>query len=309
MKKFFFFLVLTVLPLTSFCQISGTKIIGSAQPHPYKTITSAVAHINAVGVSAKVTFLLDDANYSSNETFPIVIMQFSGSSATNTLTIKPNLGKTVTIASTNQFDYTSSLAVIQFKGADNIIIDGSNSIGRASRDLTLLNNDNHIGTSYYPKTTIWIASDGHNGATNITVANTKLQIGYRNGASAVAAGIFSGSDNENLKNKSNGGNSNMTVANNEFINVRQGVIVRAYKGNNDAFKTSGVAITSNIFGSSVDAQKPSSPIIISDVTTINILDNRIIGVLNNNNADPNLNGILVESSSNIAIKRNILSDI
>ena len=85
-------LFLLFLPVLGTAQkLSGTYTIGASQPAPFNTITKAIERINTSGVTGPVTFLLDDATYDASETFPIVITAFTGASAVNTLTIKPNM--------------------------------------------------------------------------------------------------------------------------------------------------------------------------------------------------------------------------
>ena len=113
MKKLLLFLIAILFPALTFAQLSGTIHIGAAHADPYKTLTSAVSHINTVGVSGPVTFLLDDDLYtnSKGEVFPIKINKLTGSSTTNTLTIKPNVGKNVTIDAFDENSYTATAAV------------------------------------------------------------------------------------------------------------------------------------------------------------------------------------------------------
>lgn len=83
----------------------------------YPTITAAMADANLRGVSGPVNFILLDATYPS-ETFPIVFGDINGMSATNTITLRPDVGVTSAIsASINQ-------PIFDFVGASNFIIDG-----------------------------------------------------------------------------------------------------------------------------------------------------------------------------------------
>ncbi|HMX41300.1 MAG TPA: hypothetical protein PKD78_13270, partial [Saprospiraceae bacterium] len=127
--------VFNVYPL-----FSGTYNVGAGGT--YTTLTAAVAAYNNSCLTGPVTFLLTDANYSTNETFPIVINQPIGASATNTLLIKPAPGVNATISG------TSATAIITLNGADFVTIDGSNGSVQnsicpqvtASRNLTIINN-------------------------------------------------------------------------------------------------------------------------------------------------------------------------
>lgn len=101
--------------------LSGDYLVGTGQTAPFDKLSTAINRLNAVGVSSSVRFILTDASYSTSETFPLTINQFSGSSATNTVTIKPQTGTNVTITGSN------STAIFNLNGADYVTIDGSES--------------------------------------------------------------------------------------------------------------------------------------------------------------------------------------
>lgn len=314
MKKLISFFVFILFPVFTFAQISGDKIIGSNQPAPYNSLKNAVAHINAVGVNGPVRFLLNDANYNTatGEVFPIKINQFAGSSATNTLTIKPNATKTVNITSHKINDWTPSFAAFHFDASTNIIIDGSNTVGGTSKDLTIINAET---IEYSARTCIWISSNGNNGASNINISNVKFIFqNPTNQPTKLAVGIFSGSNqigvdqnDKSLNFPATAVNSKLTFSNNEFTNVRQGIVI---KGGENALKSQNITISANVFGSIIDAEKPSLPIFISNGNDFNIVDNEIDGVLNPvSSGDQNLSGIKIENGSNFALKRNILRNI
>ena len=71
--------------------ISGSFNVGAGQT--YVTLGAAVADLNAKVITGPVTFTLTDATYAS-ETLPVTINANSGSSAANTVTIKPASGTT-----------------------------------------------------------------------------------------------------------------------------------------------------------------------------------------------------------------------
>lgn len=266
MKKFFLFIVLILSPILTFAQaLSGDYIIGANQSAPFNTITAAVNRINADGVTGPVRFLLNDANYNaaSGETFPIKINQFAGTSPANTLTIKPNVGKTVTITSTiivNQNNSSPSFAAFHFNASDNIIIDGSSSVGGTSRDLTIINAEN---IAWSARTCIWISSNGNNGASNINISNVEFIFQTpTNQPEKLGAGVFCGSNdfgenNHTLNIQATAVNSKLTFSNNEFTNVRQGIFI---KGGTGSLKSQNITISANVFGSTNDVQKPSLPI-------------------------------------------------
>jgi len=100
----------------------------------YASITSAINDLNLRGASGPVRFLLTDASYTS-ETFPIVINPWIGASSVNTLTIKPNIGVVPSITANN------STAVFDINNGDYFIVDGSNTNGGSTKDLTLSNSN------------------------------------------------------------------------------------------------------------------------------------------------------------------------
>ncbi len=304
MKKILF-VVLAFLSALCFSQaLSGTYIIGKSQPAPFNTITAAINRINAVGVSGPVTFLLNDDAYnnSTGENFPVKILQYSGSSTVNTLRVKPNAGKNVIISATNANSYTGMPAVLQFEGADNIIIDGSNVSGGTSRNLTILNND---GVEYNARTTVWIASLGTNSANNIRILNTKLQMQNLNQYGIQLSGIFVGGNSVGGNNSLGGSaataaHSNLTFNNNEFVNVRQGIIVSG----NSSLRTTGITVNGNQMGSTNDAQKPNVPLQFTNASNVTITDNTFVGFANTSSANGQL-GLYIENGSQTYIRRNI----
>ncbi len=98
----------------------------------YPTITEAVNDLNLRGVSGAVTFLLVDTNY-PNETYPIVVGDLTGVSSTNTVIFKPAPGVVTLIPGA----VDQSTSTFQLGGADYVTIDGSNTAGGSSKDLTI----------------------------------------------------------------------------------------------------------------------------------------------------------------------------
>jgi len=93
---------------------SGSYLIGAAGT--YLTLTDAINAYNSSCLNGPITFLLDDAAYNTNESFPILINN-PQASATNTLTIKTNLGRAPIITG------NSTDALSKLNWADYITID------------------------------------------------------------------------------------------------------------------------------------------------------------------------------------------
>jgi len=210
-------------------QLCGNYNVGAGQV--YTTLTAAVADLNLKEITCPVTLTLMDASYSASETFPLAINAMAGSSPVNTVTIKPAAGISPVISG------NSATAIFKFNGAQNIIIDGSNS-GGTTRDLTITNTAT-TGTT----AVVWIGSLGAGmGASNNLIKNCNIANGYNVGS---AYGIFIGS--ASAIGTTGDVNHNVTIQNNAFS--------KAYYGIYSAGSTSGLfnnlVIQNNVLGSAV----------------------------------------------------------
>lgn len=115
-------------------QISGlapTYHIGAAQT--FKTIADIALLCNIGALTGPVTFLLDDPAYTEAG---VAIGATVGSSATNTITVRPNTGNTACVITLT--DNTTNKGGLVLDGATNFIIEGT-ALGSAagSRNLTI----------------------------------------------------------------------------------------------------------------------------------------------------------------------------
>ncbi|MCX6283193.1 MAG: hypothetical protein NTW31_03010, partial [Bacteroidetes bacterium] len=133
----------TTLPPVPLC---GTYTVGAAGN--YVNLTAVMAALGNATLCGPVTFLIRSDYTSAAETFPIVVPVTLGSSVTNTVTIKPNTGVTAAITGAS-----AAGPVIRILNS-NTIIDGSNSVGGTTRDLTISN------TSATTPQVVFIASNG-----------------------------------------------------------------------------------------------------------------------------------------------------
>ena len=145
------------LPMSGNYQIGGSRL--------YSTLSAAVNDLNTRGVSGAVTFLLTDQEYKS-ETLPITLRNISGVSAINTVTIKPNTEVTTVISGDSP-----SGAIIQVFNTNYVTIDGSNTEGGVTRNLTLTN------TSITSPYVVWFGSSGVTPVTNLTLKNCIINNG------------------------------------------------------------------------------------------------------------------------------------
>lgn len=236
-------------------RLAGTYLVGTGGD--YATITAAVAELNSLGVKAPVVFELTNSEYTValGETFPLTINMSVGMSETNTVTIKPNVGVTTTIAG------STATSVIALNGCDYVIIDGSND-GSDSKDLSVANT--YTGGTF--NMTIAMFNNGSKGATNCTIKNT-INIGTPTVTNSY--GIF--------LNAAGGNFHNITVTNNTIKNAKIGMQFVGVAGNTS---NNGI-ITNNVIG---DATMPVKTIgiTIGNVNNTLIAGNDIFGEITGN---------------------------
>jgi hypothetical protein len=291
--------------VTAPAPLNGVYTIGATGAN-FTTITSAVSLLNTVGVSGPVTFSLKDANYNINtgETFPIVINQYTGASAANTVTFKPAAGVNATVTATNINGYTGVPALFVLKGADYVTFDGSNVAGGTSRNLRLVGNDAVDNNNH---TILWIASNGANdGATNITVKNCYIRSNFRNSGSAYNAGIYAGkysTGNAINTDPAEADNANITITANDFDNLKQGVVINGSTTANK--RTTNTIVKANDLGASV-SESIICPATFTNVDNFTYTENALYNLYRNTTAGALISaGVYVNgNSTNGTITRN-----
>ncbi len=247
--------------------LAGTYNVGSAEAAPFNSLTSAVATLNQVGISANVTFVLVDAAYTTPaETFPITINAYPGANASYRVTIKP--------ATTATISGSSSSSIFKLAGADYVVIDGSNN-GTSSRDLTIANTSTAGSTA-----AIWLASQGAGaGCIFDTIKNCNVACGVDPGASTSETTdiLLTG----NTVSTSTGGedNDNNTISNNAITKARWGIYARGLVGNlNDSN-----AFTGNLIGpAALDANRIGAGgliLVFQNLATADLNEIRNVGVV------------------------------
>jgi hypothetical protein len=221
--------------------LSGTYYVGTGtSPQPtrtYATLTAAAAAYTTGTLTGAVTFLLLDNAYGSAETFPITFGANASASATNTLTIRPNTGVSATITAPATVTAPSTGGgVLLLSGADYVIVDGSNTVGGTTRNLTL------VTTSTTAASPVQLVSLGAGaGATNDVIRNLNLATTSSTAGIAIAAGGATagstGADNDNL-----------TIQNNSITPAFVGIYVGGSAAANPG-ATDGLVITGNTIGS------------------------------------------------------------
>jgi hypothetical protein len=188
----------------------------------YATITGAVSDLNFRGVNGPVRFLLDDASFTTGESFPIVINLANDNLTTpvNTVVIKPNTGVTTSVSGTA--DYNPVFRIL----SNYITVDGSNTINGTTRDLTISNN------SVLSPGVIAFTSNGTAPVTGSGVKNCNLINGINTG-SAIVMTDFSFSD---------GYFDNITIQNNNIQNAYFGIYGTSASSSGNGLNISGNAL-------------------------------------------------------------------
>ncbi len=205
--------------------ICGTYNVGVGQT--FTSITAAVAALNADYMTCPVTLVLTDASYGASETFPIVLGNVAGSSATNTITIKPAAGVTPTISGSS----TSGIFVLY--GTQYLTINGSNS-GGTDKSLTFTQTNTVSGTYC-----LGIFNNGSVGASNCVIKNCNF-LASTQVSNTTYAFIF---------NAAGGGYTNDIVQNNNIYSAYEGMQLAGISG----FPAENCQIIGNTIGSTIDA--------------------------------------------------------
>ncbi len=264
--------------------ICGTFNVGSGQT--FTTLTAAIADLNIKEITCPVTFLLTDATYSTSETFPIVVNINLGSSAVNTVTIKTGPGNNAAI--TGSLNNGALLKVLN----SNTIIDGSNTVGGTTRNLTISN------TSITAPNVVLIGSTNTRSITNTTLKNCTVinginsanAINISDGAATGTAGYF----------------NNITIQNNSVQLALTGIfgIATVVSGNG-----AGLLITGNDLNTSGTNAIKQTGIKLQGVDGA-VISNNTIGNLGNTNLALDLAGILISTGTvNSTVSGNTISGI
>lgn len=267
--------------------LNGTYTVGTGGN--YTTLTAAVADLNQNGACGAVTFNLTDATYSNSETFPIIINQYSGSSSTNKLTIKPASGNTATITG-------SALGIIVLNGADYVTIDGSNN-GGTSRDLSITNNSVTTTSSV-----IFMASLGTGaGATNNTIKNVNITAGL---LTTAVSGITIGDATSSTT--AGGDNDNDTIRNCSFNKCYYGI----YQRGTATAKSDNLGIIGNSFGSNTASNYVGfKGISLGQANGVLISQNTIFNIKTTSGSPGPIGIEMTIGTNNVRITRNTITGL
>lgn len=280
--------IILLLPLFGLGQaLTGTYLIKSANPDVnFKSLSSAVAKLNSVGVSGAVTFLLDD---NQTVTSQITINQIKGSSSVNTLTIKPNVGKNITISGN-----IHNGAILAFNNGDNILIDGNNTV---SDNMLTIYNANNLG--YVQRAGMWF----YNGSEGNKIRNLKIKLEIGGiGTGILSVGIFAGGNALDTQ----GNNPKNTVENVSFTNVKQAIMVKGVDQDNRDWN-----VLNNTIESTDNNTKPFLGIYILNTANYIVSGNKVNGIRlpSNFSGSTNHSGIYLENANGGVIDKNIVSNV
>ncbi len=221
--------------------VSGLKVVGSA-PSDYTTITAAFTDIQTNGLGGPVILELK-SGYSS--TTPLSL-GYLGTSATNTITVRPATGATSCLLSS-----FSTLPAVDFSGSRFVIFDGRPGGVGTSKQLTIENNQSNgmavrfinegsnntvmysivrgSNTSQTSGVVVFSTTTGTQGNDNNTVSYCDLRDG-----STTPVNIIYASGTSTTTNQQNSGN---VISNNNIFNffsvISSFAAIRVSTGNTD----------------------------------------------------------------------------
>ncbi|MBS1797763.1 MAG: hypothetical protein JSS81_28330, partial [Acidobacteria bacterium] len=299
--------------------LSGSFTVGAGGD--YNTLTDAVTALNGSEITGPVVMELTDPTYTTGETFPLTINANNGSSATNTVVIKPSVGVDSVISGA-----VGSGCLIKLNGIDYLTIDGSNS-GGSSRNLTISN------TSTTSPAAVCISSLGTGqGATNDTVKNTNISTGLVTTAATAGYGISvgggtagtAGADNDFTTLQNNNvtvatvgifayGTASTSAGGNDSLTIAQNTVDSTSTLQNYGIEV-GNALTSSISGNTVSVETSGafSPAAISIETgfvSSTVTANKVTKALATNTGGYGGRGITVgtgTAASNLTIANNVV---
>lgn len=262
--------------------VCGTFNVGAGGT--YTTLSAAINDINTKGITCPVTLVLTDNTYPS-ETYPITLQPNGGSSAINTLTIRPNTGVHPVFAALSPAN-----GLIKVNGFDYLIIDGSSN-GGTDKGLTLYNASETAGAHV-----IGLFSRGSvDPATHVTIKNCIIR-----GISSTVVKNYG-----ILLNPNGGGYDDIVIEGDSIYGANTGIqFTGTFGGTNHNGQ-----ITNNVIGSPVLSKHITVKGILlqfSDNTLIS--GNNIMGAETGNALPLHAGVYILGGSTNTKIRKNLIHD-
>ena len=245
--------------------LAGDYPVGASRAAPFNTLSAAITRLNTVGVSASVRLLLEDASYGAGESFPLTVNTVAGGSASKTVTIKPWPGAMPVVTG------SSATGLLVLNGADDVIVDGSNTVGGTSRDLTLVNSNGGTGAVVWGQT-----AAGSDGASRNTVKHVVAR-----GSGSTLVGVGFGGVAISLTSNGSGNVQNRV----ENVAVERCQVGIYSGGSAGAGKNSGTVITGNALNATAPNHLTRAGIVVRYEDGIQITRNTIGGISSSASVD------------------------
>ncbi len=262
--------------------ICGTFTVGTGGNYP--TLTAAINDVNAKGITCPVTLVLISNSYTS-ETYPITLNPNGGSSAANTLTIKPASGVHPVFAAVS-----ASNGIFKINGFDYLVIDGSAS-GGSDKNLTF-RNASETGGAY---TLGLFNAGGNHPASHIVIKNSIIR-------------GFSSTTIENCAiflSPVGAGYHDIVITGDSIYGANTGI---RYTGTFGGVNLNG-QITGNVIGSEIPERYITTKGIVLSYSDNTLIEgNNIMGAANGNSVPTHAGIYILGGSTNTKIRRNLIHD-
>ena len=235
----------------------ATAVSGSI----YNSLTSLMLEINGCGVSRPTVIELANGYNGTGETFPITLRGAPGMSSTNTITIRPALGATITLTAA-----AAGSSIITISGGTYWIIDGraggtgtgialtieNTSLSTSTAAIRLMNGAQYNTIKYC---NLKSASTSTSSYGTVTFSSTTLVTPPSSFPSYTAGNSYNTISNCNISNASTGTTSNMIVSNatgtstadailNSYNTIDNNNIFNFYNATSTSYLGSGIYLNS-----------------------------------------------------------------
>ncbi len=295
LKAFFALLLMIGVSGNVWGQVSVTATAGTLGPTAYTTLKLAFDAVNA-GTHQGAINIAISSNTSEGAT-PAVLNSSVAPANYSSININPT-NDAVTISGGVT---PASRGVIELNGADNVTINGDNpNTAGTNRNLTITLTGTNASVLLWMKTV-----SATNGCTGNTFRNCNFQ--GQTTTNVTTAGILAGSSIFGAA--AAVANSNITIANNTFTRVQNGIF---HFGFATSTYDANWSITGNTFGSTAVAGDKLifRGMILQNISGSTISNNVINGVVSSTASTSNMSGIqFAAASSNCSVFGNRISDI
>ncbi len=295
--------------------LSGDYLIAGTGAN-FPSLKAALDSVEQAGVSGPVRFLINTATLT--ETVGPLQLQgpIMGSSPTNTITIKPNVGFSPQVNIT-QTNYTAPFA-FEIAGVSNVIIDGSNTTGGTTRDMTWTGGTNSSTTQnlyqIYVLPCVSLFDGTPLNTSNVTIKNLNIRGGYNTALTSALADYGVYAITSVSGNAGSTTVSDLTVTNNSLSQVAVGVRLVGQSPDFYDLPLKRIVVTNNLIGPGASGTDSvcSTGVVIQGADSCTV-DNNDIQRIYEGTGTANLYGLQIPSSvgavSNLKFTRNKIHNI